>query len=353
MQRWASAHFRVIRINRWAVAAALVLILGLLLVPRATHHRQTNLPTSPQAVIQSGVTLFGRDFSGKSEAEARAMLAEMVSEMERSPVAAQVVRGTGEASYVIPEVNGYTLDVEQTWIRLAHAAAGSRVEPAARVHTPTKRLADFPESIIRQGNPNKRAVALLINVDWGTDDLRQMLPILKERGAKATFFVSGRWADGNKRLLQLMASDGHEIATHGYDLQFGPSDLLRAGKLKADIARSVTSIEQITGTKVAYYAPHMSEVDPPGIVKTATELKLRTVLYSLDTVDWRESTTPEAILKIFDKAIAGDLILLHPKPNTAKVLGQALAGLEGKGLAPVTLTALLSPDSAVQPEAGK
>jgi peptidoglycan/xylan/chitin deacetylase (PgdA/CDA1 family) len=169
-----------------------------------------------------------------------------------------------------------------------------------------------------------------------------MLPTLKRRGVKVTFFVSGRWADKNPALLRQMAADGHEIATHGYDLQYGPSDLERAGKLRDDIARSVLAIERITVQKVKYYAPHKSEVST-GIVKAAAALDLRTVLYSLDTVDWDPQTSGDLILKRISKASAGDLILLHPKPNTARVLAQALIELEAKGLHPVTLSELLNP----------
>jgi peptidoglycan-N-acetylglucosamine deacetylase len=345
LERWAHARFAVIRINRWSVALVILVVLALLLLPSRSFRPASAPPGAiAGARVKQGVILMGRDFSGRAEEEAREMLKEMG--FEAAPMAAREERKEG-VSYVIPEVNGYTLDEDQTWLRLATAGEGSLVEPVVRVHTPTRRLSDYPQAIIRQGNPSKQAVALLINVDWGTKELTEMLPVLKRRGVKVTFFVSGRWADGNKRLLKEMAEDGHEIATHGYNLQFGPSDLARAGKLSEDIAKSVAAIEKITGTKISYYAPHKSEAEPV-IVKTARDLKLTTVLYSLDTVDWMESTTGERILGTMGKAMPGDLILMHPKPNTARVLEKALIALAAKGLHPVTLSDMLSPapDSA-------
>ena len=153
-----------------------------------------------------------------------------------------------------------------------------KVQPAAT------RLADLPPSAIRQGNSEKQAVGLLINVDWGTTELGKMLPILKKKGARATFFLSGTWTRNNPNLAKLIAADGHEIATHGHNLSQGPRALAAAGKLRGDIERSVATIEAVTGRKVKYYAPHMSEVDQ-AILKTAADLGLQTVLYSLDTVD--------------------------------------------------------------------
>jgi peptidoglycan-N-acetylglucosamine deacetylase len=339
VERQARTHFRVIHINRWSLAVVLLILLAMLLLPGGKY-----LPTvaGGGAVVQPGVTIGNRDFSGKTEDEARAMLLEIAHNFTASPVDAQEARMANGTSYVIPELNGFELDVDATWTRLAAAPANTRLEPATRVHTPTQRLADFPQGVIRQGNPSKQAVGLLINVDWGTEFLPSMLATLKKRGAKVTFFVSGRWAKDHPSLLKQIFEDGHEIASHGYDLRHGPSVLAKAGKLKADIALSTETISAITGAPVKYYAPHMSETNE-AILKTASDLKLRTVLYSIDTVDWM-NPSPEAILNTIKNAMAGDLILMHPKANTAKALDQALAHLQAKGLTLMTLSDMLSPE---------
>lgn len=287
--------------------------------------------------------MLGLDFSGKSEREARALLEQLASGYQSSPVDAQEFTNAEGYAYVVPEVNGYELDVDMTWLRLSVAPPGAQVEPVTKIHQAGRRLADFPQGVIRQGNGEKQAIAMLINVDWGTPELRQMLPVLKKRGVKVTFFVSGRWAEKNRNLLKAMAEDGHEIATHGHNLSSGPKALAATGRLRTDIEQSVSVIKSITGQEVKYYAPHMSEITPQ-ILQTAADLKLRTVLYSLDTVDWRESTTPEMILSKFQQAKAGDLILLHPKPNTAKVLEQAIELVEKRGYQLVTLSGMLAPE---------
>jgi len=340
VERLARAHFRVIRINRWSVALVLLVALALLLLPaRGYRPAVAGQPTR----VRAGVTIGGRDFSGKGEQEARAMLNEMSGLLQAEPVAAHEQRASDGIRYVVPELNGYTLDMDTTWFRLRTASAGTAVEPATRVQKPQQRLANYPQAVIRQGNARKPTVALLVNVDWGTKELLEMLPVLKRRGVRVTFFVSGRWAQANQHLLRTMAQEGHEIATHGHDLSTGPSTLAAAGRLKDDIARSVGVIEKATEMRVQFYAPHMSEVTP-NVLQTASDLRLRTVLYSLDTVDWRDSTSGEMILATMAKAKPGDLILLHPKPNTARVLDQALSRFEAAGLRPLTLSEVLSPD---------
>ncbi|HEY8347791.1 MAG TPA: polysaccharide deacetylase family protein [Symbiobacteriaceae bacterium] len=340
-RRWTL--FRVVRINRWSLALVLAGALALLLLPPS---RLVPAAGTGEQRVAEGVTLLGRDFSGKTEAEAKAMLKGMRSALESPPINAREERDARGIRLVTPELNGLRLDVNATWARLAAAPRNTRVEPAFQVETPSRQLADYPLGVIHRGNPNKQAVTLMINVDWGTPELEQMLPILKQRGVKVTFFVSGTWAEKNRELLRRMAREGHEIATHGHRLTHGPKELAAAGRLKADIAQSVAVIQAITDQPVRYYAPHMSEVSQ-AIVETASALGLRTVLPSLDTVDWHSQTTPQLILSRLQKAGPGDLILLHPKPNTVQVLDTAIGQLEQRGLKPVTLSEMLSPDPEV------
>lgn len=341
MYRSPRAQFFVVRVNRWWAAGLAALLLAVLALPWGSPPPAAGTG-GPR--VAEGVTLLGFDFSGMSEREARALLGELATGYRAMPVAARRFESADGIPYTVPELNGFQLDVERTWLRLATAPPGTIVEPAVQVEPATTRLADLPLSAIRQGNGEKQAVALLINVDWGADELARMLPILKRKDARATFFLSGRWAEQNPNLTRLIAADGHEVATHGHNLTHGPKALARAGRLKDDIAQSVRVIEEITGQTVKYYAPHKSEVDQ-SILQTAADLNLQTVLYSLDTVDWNEQyATPERILETFRQAKAGDLILMHPKPNTLKVLEQVIDLLQSRGYRLVTLSEMLSPD---------
>ena len=68
---------------------------------------------------------------------------------------------------------------------------------------------------IYQGGEGKSNVAIAINVDWGEDILPEMLAVLREKDVKATFFVTGRFAEKFPDLVKTIAADGHEIGSHG------------------------------------------------------------------------------------------------------------------------------------------
>lgn len=61
------------------------------------------------------------------------------------------------------------------------------------------------------------AIALQFAVSWRLHRLIPFWDALAAHGAKATFAVSGAWAENNAALLLRMAADGHEIATMGND----------------------------------------------------------------------------------------------------------------------------------------
>lgn len=349
MERQARVSFRVIRINRWSLAVALLVALGLLLLPLG---RLLPAAGSVPDRVKAGVTLLGRDLGGRSSAEVRALLANLARATGAPPVDARPVVqtvGSATATAVIPELAGYRLDVERTLRRVMAAPAGSSVAPAWAPWPAAISAQQFPGAVIRQANSGKPAVALLINVAWGTEHLPDMLATLKRQGARATFLVTGQWAEKHPDLLRMMVADGHEIGNHGWDANQSPLDLLAKGQIRQDIERADAAIRTITGTRPRFYQPHQGALDKGGkIVATARELGYTTVLWTpgQDTIDWQKDATAARVLERVADVKAGDIILMHPTEPARRALAGVLQLLREKNLRPLTLTEILSP----QPE---
>lgn len=344
MVREARAKFQVVKLNRLHVVLAILAALALLVFPMGKV-----IPTGAllERQVRQGVRTLERDFSGMVEREARQVLEELARFHRGSPVDAQPHRRSDGTLFVTPELHGYVIDVDATWYRLLTAPEHVEVSPALKTIHASASINDFPMTAVDRANPHRQAVALLINVDWGEKELPAMLSIMKRQGVKVTFFVSGRFADRYPNLIQQAALDGHEIASHGYDLSRGPKAWAASGTLLSDMQRSVEAIERTTGRKVVYWAPHMSEVSPE-ILSTAHKLRLRTVLYSVDSIDWRDDATKDLILARVGKAKAGDFILLHPKPNTVAALEPMIGSIRAKGLSMMTVTEILSPEPHIR-----
>ncbi len=99
--------------------------------------------------------------------------------------------------------------------------------------------------------------------DWESCDLRvvqntrKILQILRGHGTHATFFVLGWIAERCPTLVEEIAAEGHEIASHGYAHELVYN--LTPEEFESDLRRSKEVLESITRNRVlGYRAPSFS-----------------------------------------------------------------------------------------------
>ena len=178
-------------------------------------------------------------------------------------------------------------------------------------------------------------VSLMFNVYWGTKEVQGILDVLDEYKAKATFFIGGSWADDNVDCLKEIASRGHEIASHGY-FHRDHDKLDYNGNLQ-EIKTSVDFIQTAAGVTVTLFAPPSGAYNDD-TVKAAESLGLRTVMWSRDTVDWRDKDEAVCFSRATKNIGGGDLVLMHPMKHTLAALPKILATYRGNGLRAVTVS---------------
>lgn len=208
-------------------------------------------------------------------------------------------------------------------------------------------VANLPTPI-EQVKTEKKVMALTINVDWGGEFLPGILDALDKYNAKATFFLTGRWAKNNPEMVKEIQARGHAIENHGYSHPH--PDQISISANQEEILKTERIIQESTGTKTMYYAPPYGERRAPGL-KAAENLGYKTILWTLDTVDWRPESTPEIITKrIVDPAVRfgikptreGAIVLMHPKENTVKALPNILSQLTNEGFQFITVNELIT-----------
>ena len=78
---------------------------------------------------------------------------------------------------------------------------------------------------------------------------------------------------------------------------------------------------------------------PPGgsynqdTVKCAAELGYKTILWTKDTIDWRDQNEELIYQRATENVQSGDLILMHPTKATKNVLERVIATINSKKLA--------------------
>ena len=98
---------------------------------------------------------------------------------------------------------------------------------------------------------------------WDMQDARlehnveKLLSLFEKREVKATFFILGWIARRYPQLLKKIASNGHEIASHGNSHRMVTK--LTPESFRADLSESINIIQNITGNKVlGFRAPTFS-----------------------------------------------------------------------------------------------
>ncbi|HHV78553.1 MAG TPA: polysaccharide deacetylase family protein [Firmicutes bacterium] len=189
---------------------------------------------------------------------------------------------------------------------------------------------------IRRGNPDRPYVALMFNVDWGNEYVPQLLEILRQSHAKATFFVTGRWAGENPDLLRLIAKNEQEIATHGQE-HLLPSKLPDQ-EVDWLIREGIATLRDILGREPALlFSPPSGDWDERTI-RAASRYGCKTILWTVDTVDWRCPSPDKIVARATESVKPGSLILMHPTAPTVLALPKIIELLRRAGLEPTTVS---------------
>lgn len=200
---------------------------------------------------------------------------------------------------------------------------------------PVTTAASGSDSIYRQGNREGDGVSLLINVYWGSEQVNEMLDILDEYGARATFFIGGCWADDNVDTLKNIVKHGHEIGSHGYFHKDCSS--LSFSETKEEINLSRKLILQATGVDITLFAPPSGDYDDTTVEVCEAE-NLKMVLWSRDTIDWRDKDEALTFERATKDVAGGEFVLMHPMETTVRALPKILKYYQDNGLRAVTVT---------------
>lgn len=193
----------------------------------------------------------------------------------------------------------------------------------------------FESEIYRCGNEDSQGVSLMFNVYWGTEEIYRILDILEKNQATATFFIGGCWADDNVDCLRAIFAKGHEIGNHGYFHK--DHKTLNLAQNQKEISACNRFIQMATGEVTRLFAPPSGSYNED-TVTAATALGMKTILWSKDTIDWRDKNAALIYTRATKNVKSGDLILMHPMKETADALNDILKYYKDNQLKVITVS---------------
>lgn len=170
---------------------------------------------------------------------------------------------------------------------------------------------------IYNGNVKEKNVSLMFNVYENTDVVNKIIDLLLDNNCKATFFVGGCWADDNEETLKKIVESGNEIANHGYFHKDHAK--LNYNQNKEEIINTNKIISSLSGVESNLFAPPSGSFSNETL-KVCYDLGYKVIMWSKDTIDWRDKDLGKIFYRATNEVKNGDLVLMHPKSHTLLAL---------------------------------
>lgn len=239
----------------------------------------------------------------------------------------------------IPGYNGLSVDINASYEKMKKSNQFDKNKIVFNQVSPNIHLSDLPPAPIYRGNLNKPMVSFLINVAWGNEYIPKILKILSKYHIKATFFLDGSWVKKNPELAVMISEEGHEIGNHAYS--HPNMSKLSQAEMKSQLEKTNRVIEATLDVKPKWFAPPSGSYNNQ-VVQTAGKMGMGTILWTADTVDWKNPHPDQMVQRVVSKVGNGAMILMHPTASTANGLEQLINDIQSRGYQIGTVSQLLS-----------
>lgn len=190
---------------------------------------------------------------------------------------------------------------------------------------------------------SEKKIAITFDVAWENSNTEELIKILKDNDAKATFFVTGDWCDRYPEDVKRFFDAGHEIENHSdqhpHVLGANVNDLI------SDTRECSRKIKMITGEEPTLYRAPYGEFDD-SLITTLDGMGMKVIQWDVDSVDWKKPSAADIKKKVLKGVKPGSILLFHNDlENTTEALPDILSNLKSQGYKFVTVNELIYKDN--------
>lgn len=202
--------------------------------------------------------------------------------------------------------------------------------------------------VVWEVSTDEKVIALTFDDGPHPSQTPQILDLLKQYHAKATFFVVGKKVKLYPDVLKREVDEGHEIANHTYSHAF----LSKRTNMKNEMNKAEETIFSAAGIRCQLFRPPGGFYNE-NLVSIAKQEGYKMIMWSwhLDTRDWNKPGVNKIVNKVLNNASSGDIVLFHDyvegRNQAIEALKMILPELEKRGYRFVTVSELLTFRKAV------
>jgi peptidoglycan/xylan/chitin deacetylase (PgdA/CDA1 family) len=193
------------------------------------------------------------------------------------------------------------------------------------------------------GPRNRPQVALTFHGQGPLSMADALLAEVEQAGARVTVLAVGTWLAEYPQVAQRILGGGHDLGNHTmHHLDIKAMD---ASTGYTEIAGCARELKTLTGSAGRWFRPSQTQYSTPLIEREARKAGYTTcVSYDVDSLDYTDPGPDAVVSTVLGQTRPGSIVSLHlGHPGTVTAMPVILRGLARRGLHPVTLTELLSP----------
>lgn len=226
--------------------------------------------------------------------------------------------------------------------------------PTARPDPPPDENSGFSQ-VYDRGTSGRDEIALTFDAGSDRGKAEAILDTLADYGAKASFGITGAWAEENPDLVERMVADGHMVFNHtwshrsftGFSTAGWDDGVLSREERAKELRETEAVIAEVTGgyETAPYFRPPYGDLDEGVLADLAAEGYWVTVMWSCDSFGWNDASAAEIVERCGVGASAGDIILMHvgAASQDAEALPELIELYRDAGFELVTIEEMLQP----------
>ena len=202
-----------------------------------------------------------------------------------------------------------------------------------------------PAQRVSRGANGKPIVALSFDAGSDFGFAGQILDYLKAEGIKASFGITGKWAEQNPDTFRRIVNEGHHLINHTYSHQSWTG--VSSGRLALSHDARVEELRRADDTFVSlagksakpWFRPPYGDIDSQTEKVLGSEGYKFNAMWTIDSLGWK-GLSPEAIAARCNSGLgAGVILLFHvgSQSQDANALPAIIAAIRAAGLQPGTI----------------
>jgi len=200
-------------------------------------------------------------------------------------------------------------------------------------------------SVITRFEELKDSYVLTIECETSNSDIDEIVELLDTYNVKASFFVTGIWAEKYKDDIRLIESKGHDICCHGFThLKLSTID---NGRIKEELKRFRTVVSDCLDKNewngYNYFRAPYNE-NNKNIITNAGEQGYYIFNDEINALDWKNDISNDEVLNnIKNNLLPGDILTLHSgHTKSPTILAELLKFTQKSNLTAKSISEIMS-----------